>query len=695
MSDRAALPQALRAPEAAPESPASPAPWWHRVENGVSVVILSVMVVLPVVALLVRWTTGASLAWANLWVQALNLWIAFAGGALAARSSTHLALSTGTVLGLSGRAKDLLGGFTAALGTAITALLAYASADLIRVELASTQTLAGGVPMWVIQLAMPIGFVLMAVRLAIHSNRTLAGRLVALAAVGLACALALVPPGHRDGVVWGGAALLLVGTALGAPLYTAMGGMAMLLFYGLPDPVSISAVPAEAFRIVADPTLASLPMFTLAGYLLAEGGSSKRLVHLFQVAFGWLPGGVAAAAILVSAFFTTFTGASGVTILALGGLLYPALRTAGYTERFSIGLIAASGSIGLLFPPSLPVILYGITSHVPINQLFLGGLVPGVIIVATLVGMAVFVSIRDHGMGALFKRDPTLSRGERAWRRTADIGRALWAAKFESLLPVIVLVGLFGGYMTIFEAAAVTAVYAFLIEAVIHRDLHPLRQVPKVMVECATVIGGVFVILGMAIGLTSYLVDAEVPVLVSTWVQAHVANRLVFILLLNLVLLAVGCLMDIYSAIMVVVPLIVPVASVFGLHPVHLGILFLANLELGYLTPPVGLNLFLASFRFKIPLTRVYRYAVPFLIVMTMGVLLISYVPIATTWALDESAAAPAPDFFSDELAAEELAADPALGAGGETAVKPGVPANLDINAMLDELNAPEPAAAP
>jgi len=326
-----------------------------------------------------------------------------------------------------------------------------------------------------------------------------------------------------------------------------------------------------------------------------------------------------------------------VTILALGGLLLPALRGAGYTERFSVGLIAAAGSIGLLFPPSLPVILYGVTANVSIHDLFLGGLVPGIMLVATLIGMAVVEALRN----------PTVEMDMPVGERMREMRRSAWAARYELFLPVVVLFGIFGGYMTIFEAAAVTAAYAFISEVVLHRDLHVVRDVPRVMVECVTLIGGVFVILGVALGFTSFLVDAEVPARITEIVKANVGSRFMFILLLNLLLLVVGCLMDIYSAIMVVVPLIGPVAAIFGVHPVHLGILFLANLELGYLTPPVGLNLFLASFRFKIPLATVYRYAFPFLVVMTLAVLVISYVPFATTWALPE--ATPAPDFFADD----------------------------------------------
>ncbi|MBT3220835.1 MAG: TRAP transporter large permease subunit [Proteobacteria bacterium] len=656
-----------------PDEEEVPLQWWHKIENGIATAILAVMVLVPVVTVINRWITGEAWASSNLWVQALNLWIAFLGGAIAARTGSHLALSTGNLFKKGGQAHDLVAGFTSAVGTAVTAMLAYASASYVISETGSTLTLSGNVPMWALMIVMPVGFFIMAIRLAIKGNRTWPGRAVALVAVGLACSMAFVPAGERGWLVWLGTAILLFAVALGAPLFTCMGGIAMLLFFGAPIAVRIAAVPLATSEIIANPNLAALPLFTLAGYLLAEGGASKRLVRLFQVWFDWLPGGVAAAAVLVCAFFTTFTGASGVTILALGGLLLPALKGAGYTEKFAVGLLVASGSIGLLFPPSLPVILYGVASNVPIPDLFIGGIVPGCILVSLLVGMSVIVSFKDKGFAYWFTiENKETDAGKVITDRLVQMLKSAWEAKFELGLPAWVLIGYFGGFLTIFEAAAFTAAYAFFTEVVIHRDLHITKDVPKVFVECATLMGGVLIILGVAMGFTNYLVDAEVPMTVASWVEAHVANKLLFILALNVLLLVVGCLMDIYSAIMVVVPLIIPVAAVFGIHPVHLGILFLANLELGYLTPPIGLNLFLASFRFKLPLTQVYRYALPFLGVMAIGVLIIAYVPITTTWAFPDDYESPS-NFFEDDLL-EPL----------EPTTPPMIPPG-DLMKMLDE----------
>jgi tripartite ATP-independent transporter DctM subunit len=376
-------------------------------------------------------------------------------------------------------------------------------------------------------------------------------------------------------------------------------------------------VPAEAYRLVVSPTLPTIPLFTLAGYLLAESGAPSRLIRLFRALFGWLPGGTAVVAALICAFFTTFTGGSGVTILALGGLLLPALLEDRYPERFSLGLLTASGSLGLLFPPCLPVILFGIVAATPIDRLFLGGLAPGLLLVGLVAVWGVCEALR-RGAGRL----------PFDWREAAA---AVRAAKWELGLPALVLLGLFGGFATLVETAALAALYALVVEAVVHRDLRLGRDAPRVMVECVTLVGGVLIILAVALGFTSYLVDADVPARGAAWVREAIHSRWLFLLALNCFLLVVGCLMDIFSAIVVVAPLVTPMGAAFGVDPVHLGIIFLANLELGYLTPPVGMNLFLASYRFGRPLSEVVRAVVPPLLLLGAGVLLITYLPALST----------------------------------------------------------------
>lgn len=648
-----------------------PIPFLARIEEGVLALVLSAMVLMPVVSVTTRLVTGRSLASVNVWVQNLNLVLAFVGAIVAARTLRHLSLSTGELFKLEPKWSRRVARVTTAVAVAVTAMLAVASYQFVHAEMTmSSSVLPGGVPTWVIQAVMPIGFVAIAAYLTWVGNPDWKGRVASLLAIGAVAALALVPPDARQPFLWGGCAVMSVAVALGAPIYTVMGGLAMLFFWGKPMPTPIAAVPVETINLVTNPQLPAIPLFTLAGYLLAEGGASRRLVDVFRHWFGWLPGGIAAATVLVCAFFTTFTGASGVTILALGGLLLPVLIKAGYDEKFSIGLLVASGSIGLLFPPSLPVILYGVVAQVPIDKLFMSGVVPGAVLVLLLVGLGVWHAHRRKVVRTRFELKPAL--------------RALADAKWEAAMPVLVLVGIFGGFLTIFEAAACTAAYAFLSEVVVHRDLDTWPKIRHVFVECGTLMGGVLIILGLALGFTNYLIDAEVPQAVTAWVSLHVGNKLVFLLILNLMLLAVGCLMDIFSAIVVVVPLIVPMAAVFGINPIHLGILFLANLELGYLTPPVGMNLFLASYRFDKPLTEVYRMALPFLGVLLVGVLVITYVPALTLWPHGDGDPTSGIDFESELRRGEP--AD-----GGGTALPLGA---LDLSALLagddDDSAAPE-----
>jgi tripartite ATP-independent transporter DctM subunit len=386
--------------------------------------------------------------------------------------------------------------------------------------------------------------------------------------------------------------------------------MALLLFFA--EGVPVAAISVETYRVVASPSIATIPLFTLAGYLLAQGGSSRRLVRLFRAWFGWLPGGAAIAATLVCAFFSTFTGASGVTILALGGLLLPVLIKNGYSEGFALGLVTSTGSIGMLFPPSLAVILYGVVAHISIPDLFKAGIGPGLLLVGSVCAYGVY-----RGLAA---------RVERSRFDAREAVAALWEAKWELLVPVVALYGIFGGFSTLTEAAAITVIYVFAVVALIHRDLRGTAELGTVLIRSATLVGGVFAILGVAMGLTNYLVDAEVPVQAALWVKTHVESQLLFLVALNLFLLVVGCL-DGFSAIIIAVPLVQPISAAFGIHPIHLAMIFLVNLELGYLMPPLGMNLFLASYRFEQSLAVVTRSAMPFVAVLFVVLLLVTYWP--------------------------------------------------------------------
>ncbi len=408
---------------------------------------------------------------------------------------------------------------------------------------------------------------------------------------------------------------LLAATALGSPVFATLGGAALILFWGADLP--IASIPLDHYRLVINPSLPTIPLFTLAGYFLAEGGASQRLVRVFQALFGQFRGGPAIVTALVCAFFTSFTGASGVTILALGGLLMPILLTAGYPPKSALGLLTGAGSLGLLFPPCLPLILYAIVAKISIEDMFLGGVVPGILMVALTAWWGMTQGPKTNASTQRF-----------GWEEAKS---AIWKAKWELLLPAVALAGLFGGIATPVEAAALTALYAWVIETFVYRDLKVFRDAPRVMTECGLLVGGVLLILGVALGFTNYLVDAQIAERAVEWVTGSIHSRWVFLLLLNLFLLVVGCLMDIFSAIVVVVPLIVPIGVAFGVDPIHLGIIFLANLELGYLTPPVGMNLFLASYRFSKPLSEVSRSIIPILLVLLAGVLFITYVPWLTT----------------------------------------------------------------
>jgi tripartite ATP-independent transporter DctM subunit len=369
--------------------------------------------------------------------------------------------------------------------------------------------------------------------------------------------------------------------------------------------------------LVVSPTLPAIPLLTVAGYVLAEGGASRRLVRAAQSLCGWMPGGLAVMAVFVCALFTTFTGASGVTILALGGIILPALVREKYPEGFSLGLVTAAGSLGLLFPPSLPVILYGVVAGVAIDHLYIGGLVPGLLMILLVAAYGVWMGVRNHTPRPKFEPREAL--------------RALWHAKWDLGLPLLIIVAVASGFATIVESAALGGAYAIVAEIFVHREVHPRRDLPRVLVHASTLVGSVIILLGVALGMTSYLVDAEIPTHLLAWVQAHIHSQWEFLLALNVLLLVLGSVLEIYSAIVVLAPLVAPLGVAFGVDPVHLGVVFLANLELGFLFPPMGLNLFLSASRFQKPLPLLYRKAMPFLMIMAVGVLLITYVPAITT----------------------------------------------------------------
>lgn len=582
-------------------------PW--RIEGWASMLVLVAMAALPLIEIAGRKLAGHGIPGSIPIVQHLTLLITFLGAALAAQSDRLLALSTGTFV--PDRWRGPLRLLTAAVGAAISVWLAAASLELVQVEREAGDIVAWGLPVWVVMIVMPAGFGAIALRLVWKAAETWRGRSVAALGLVFAATLYLFPGLVKDGVTPYAALGIIVAAALGTPIFTVLGGLALLMFWsaGVPS----AAVPGETYRLAASPMLPAIPLFTLGGYLFSESGASRRLMRTFTSLVGWMPGGLAVVTTLLLAFFTPFTGASGVTILSMGGLLLPMMVKARYPEGTSVGLVTVAGSIGLLFPPSLPVILYGIYAQTPIDKLFIAGMIPGFLLVVAVAGWGAW-----RGWFAGAERVPFDIR---------ETAAAIWDAKWELLLPVVVLTGMLGGFATLVEAAALTVLYALVVECFVYRDLSIRGDLPRIAIECATLAGGFLIILGVALGFTNYLIHAEIPAGALAWARLHIHTRLVFLLGLNVFLLIAGALMDIYSAILVVVPLITPIAAHYGVNPLHLGIIFLANMELGYLTPPMGENLFLSSYRFKMPLSRIYRYTLPYCVMLLITVLLITYFP--------------------------------------------------------------------
>ena len=411
--------------------------------------------------------------------------------------------------------------------------------------------------------------------------------------------------------------VLILLAILGAPLFAVIAAGALWGYYQSEIPLMVIAT--EIYRVAEMPILLAIPLFTFAGYLLSESGAPGRLVRLTNALLGWMPGGLAIVALVACAFFTAFTGASGVTIIALGALLFPALKQAGYGENFSLGLVTTSGSLGLLFAPSLPLILYGIVAQqmsvgrsVSIDDLFLAGIFPGLLMLALLGGWSLWVNRHN--------RVPLVNYS------AANLMEAVRESIWELPLPVIVLGGIYGGYFAVSEAAAVTALYVIIVEVFILREIS-LKNLPSIMRKSMLLVGGVLIILAVSLASTNYMIDAEVPARLFAFVQEKVTSPLSFLLLLNVFLLILGAVLDIFSALVLIVPLLLPIAIQYGIDPLHLGIIFLANMQLGYSTPPVGLNLFIASFRFERPIMQIYVATLPFLLILLVSVLIITYWP--------------------------------------------------------------------
>jgi C4-dicarboxylate transporter DctM subunit len=592
--------------------------WQAKLARGENLLVslaLAAMVVLPLTEALLRRTIHVAIPASIAIVQHMVLLVGMLGGAIAAREARLLSLSNVGESKLHGWPKIAVRIFTSGIAVAVCGFLCLATCQFVQNERESGRVLAYTVPVWIVLWVLPLGFAAIAFRILWHTSEKWEPRLVtAIFALLLAGVVWQWPNGGHHFVVVA-LSVMFLASVLGLPAFVTLGGTALILFWGAAQP--ISSIPIAHYALVTNPTLPTLPLFTLAGYFLAEGGSPKRLVRVFYALFGQFRGGPAIVTVLVCAFFTSFTGASGVTILALGGLLLPVLAGARYTDKDALGLLTGSGSLGLLLPPCLPLIVYAIVAKVPIEKMFLGAIVPALVMMTATALWGMRRGQRNECSGQSFD--------------LKEARRALWEAKWELLMPVVASVALFSGLATPVEAAAVTAFYAFLIATVFHREMKFFRDVPRVMSECGLLIGGVLLILGVSLGFTNYLVDAEIPARAVEWTTRTVHSPFLFLLLLNLFLLVVGCLMEIYPAIIVEVPLLVPLGAAYGIDPVRLGIIFLANMELGYLTPPVGLNLLMSSYRFRKTVPEVLRAVLPVIVVLSIGVLLITYVPALTT----------------------------------------------------------------
>lgn len=585
-------------------------------EESLLATLLGAMVLIPVAEIVLRRLGVTGISGSTAIVQHCTLVLSMFGAAIAARDGKLLSIGTGAFIPQRARpVASVMGTTTAAI---VAAILCVASVRFVLLERGAAKILAFNVPVWAVTVVIPAGFAVIAVRLVRQTSPKWSVRTVAAAAVIAVVIVVTTFQEPTNAAIATGIGAVALAALIGAPIFAVIGGTALVGYAATGIPFAAMAV--KHYSLVVNPSLPAIPLFTLAGYILADGGASRRLVRVFDALVGNVRGGPAAVTVLACAFFTTFTGGSGVTILALGGLLLPILVQAGYTERNALGLVTGAGALGILFPPCLPLILYAVAANVDVNDLFIAGIVPGILLVVLTILLGRF-------------QQPRVEAGTRFDLRRA--GSALWGAKWDLLLPVVALGALFGGLATPVEAAALTAFYALIVEGVIHREYREPSRLLSVFAECGLLVGGVLLILGVALGLTGFLVDAEVPQHAVDWVTASVDSPIIFLLLLNLFLIAVGALIDIYSAIIIVVPLIVPLGAAFGIDPIHLGIIFLTNLELGYLVPPVGENLFIAAYRFDKSIGELALAVLPMVGMLLLAVLAVTYFPALSLWLVE------------------------------------------------------------
>ena len=590
----------------------------NRAIDWLCLFLFLILISFPIFQILGRYISFFSIPASQEIVQHMTLWIGFIGAVIAARSNKLLSVVREPVFDSSTKV-DWPKFFVHVFSLSIVFVLSISYLKMIQIGFQYPDYIAPYIPTWFAQSIIPIGLILIWYQMIMTSSTDLKYRVLLML-------ISIIPtiilyfwqfPLANPLLLWTKVLFAISLVAFGLPIFVLLASLSIFFFLSEPSEWAtnydlISTISDSAYRIVVSPTLAAIPIFTLAGYILAESNISERLIRFFKASLGWLPGSTVLIVVLLCAFFTALTGGSGVTILALGAILYPILIHDGYSKQFSLGIITTAGSLGLLFPPSLPAIIYSVTAGINPLELFKQALIPAVFLMSIMFFYGLYKRPKGKSVDRFVFKDAF---------ETAKI------AKWEIAIPLLIILSLFSGFATLVESAALLVLYVLMVELYIFKDIS-LKKIPKIIIDCSTLVGGVLIILGFAMGFTGYLVDAQIPLKILNFVQSTISSKIIFLLALNILLLIVGCLMDVFSAIIVVVPLIAPLAIYFGIDPFHLAIIFIANLELGYITPPVGMNLYLSSYRFEKDMPTIYSATLPFFFIRLVGVMLITYIPL-------------------------------------------------------------------